>query len=123
MESSITAYVTPQVRPVSRVVTTSQAIDPDWEKKIDTYTSARGERVKQRFIKSPFLLSSFYEFLGMLPKEIQDIDKHAHEGNARLVLEEIDDLIDKTIEWRMKLSHKLSTEVWKPLPSNLPAPC
>ncbi len=109
--NDIPELIKPQRRPKMKVATTPQNIDPEWDLKIDDYTDARKVNVKKRFIASPFLLSSFYEFLGLLPDEIRDIEVNVRLGDAKTALEEIDDLIDKCIDWRMKLSHKISIEV------------
>jgi len=110
LSTSLPHHFTAQKRARAKVITTHVSIDPEWNKKIEDYTQARCENVKQRFINSPFLLASFFEFLGLAPKELKDIEDNVRIGDARKALDELDDCIDKFISWRLKLSEIISIQ-------------
>lgn len=101
-------YVTPKERPVMRVASTPFELDPEYVQKIEAYSQQRTKKVIANFIGDPFMLSNFYELLGMLPSEIEDIQKNVKAKNVNMALVETDDLIEKLITWRIKLSHKFS---------------
>lgn len=100
--------VTPQERTVMRVVTTPFSLDPEYQEKITSYTLQLNEKVTNQFIENPVLLTNIYELLGMLPFEIQDIERNVRAKEYRQAMIEVDDLIEKVVAWRIKLSHKLS---------------
>lgn len=103
-----TQVVTPYERPVMKVAKDAFNLDPDYVRQIQSYGEQRTQKVIANFIGDPVLLSSFYELLGMLPYEIEDIQKNVRAENVRMALIETDDLIEKLITWRIKLSHKFS---------------
>jgi hypothetical protein len=98
--------VIPQERPVMRVATSAFSLDPEYTEMINIYTANLNAKVIDRFIDDSQLLASVYELLGMIPSEIADIQKRCRDGNARLALFEVDDLVEKLILWRIKLSKK-----------------
>ncbi len=105
-----TNFIEPQPRNRMRVVSTNVSLHPDWESKIEQYALARANKAKERIIQTPFLFTSFYDFLGRIPGEVKDIKVQVKKQNAAKALDEIDDLVDKAIEWRMKLSNQFSIE-------------
>jgi hypothetical protein len=108
LRASNARFITPKERPITKATATSVELCPDYTLQIKSYTDQRTQKVIANFIGDPILLTNFYELLGMLPFEIEDIQKNVQSKNVRMALIETDDLIEKLITWRVKLSHKLS---------------